>query len=165
MYRIFEYTLRKHAWEIRAHVLMTTHVHLLVWTRDDDISRGMQLVLGIYAQAFNREHGREGHLVKGRFWSKVVDRVGYALEVCRYIALNPVRAGLVERPEQWRWSSYAATIGHAPCPNFLSPGWVLSLFSDDSTTAAARFKAFVDAALPAIEVVPGSDPGPPLPAC
>jgi hypothetical protein len=137
---------------------MTTHAHLLVWTPLDDLSRGMQLLLGIYAQTFNKEHARKGHLVGARFWSTVVERPGHALEVSRYIALNPVRAGLVERPGDWRWGSYAATIGNAPCPQFLAPNWVLELFDDDPFRAATAYKAFVDAAIPAIRVVAGSDP-------
>lgn len=158
MYRILEYTVRKHGWEIRAFVLMTTHLHLLVWTPLDDVSRGMQRLLGIYAQAFNKEHARSGHLVGARFWSTVVERPGHALEVCRYIALNPVRAGLVERPQDWRWSSYAATIGKARCPQFLAPNWVLELFDDDPFKAAIAYKAFVDAAIPAARLASGSDP-------
>jgi hypothetical protein len=64
----------------------------------------------------------------------------------------------VERPEDWLWSSYAATIGRAPRPQFLAPNWVLELFDEDPFNAAIAFKAFVDAAIPAIEVVSGSDP-------
>jgi len=147
LYRIIEYTVQKHGWEIRAFVVMTTHFHLLVWTPKDDISRGMQLICGIYAQQFNKQHGRRGHLVCGRFGSVVVERPGHALEVCRYIALNPVRGGICERPEQWRWSSYSATIGLALPPPFLEIGWVLGLFDADPQAAARRFREFVEAAL------------------
>jgi REP-associated tyrosine transposase len=148
LYRILEYAVEKHGWEIRAFVVMTTHLHLLVFTPEDDISRGMQLICGIYMQVFNKEHGRRGHLVRGRFGSVVVERPGHALEVSRYIALNPVRGGICERPEQWRWSSYPATIGLALPPPFLEPGWVLGLFAEDERVAARRFREFVEAALP-----------------
>jgi putative transposase len=149
LYRILEYAVQKHGWEIRAFVVMTTHFHLLVWTPEDDIARGMQLICGIYVQVSNKEHGRRGHLVCGRFGSVVVDRPGHALEVVRYIALNPVRAGICDRPEQWRWSSYPATLGLAAPPSFLEIGWVLGLFDRDLSIAARRLREFVEAALPA----------------
>lgn len=146
--RILGYAIKKHGWLVRAYVLMTTHYHLLVWTPDDNLSRGMQLLSGFYAQLFNKRHGRPGHLVRGRFSSKVVERPGHALEVCRYIVLNPVRAGLCSRPEDWWWSSYRATIGLAPCPPYLDAGWVQALFHRDSRVGARLLRRFVEAALP-----------------
>ncbi len=74
------------------------------------------------AQSFNRRHERSGHLFQGRFGSKVVEDDAYFLELARYLPLNPVRAGLCRLPEDWLWSSYAATAGLRPTPWFLDAG-------------------------------------------
>ena len=149
MYRVLNYAVEKLDVDIRSHVFMKTHLHFLVWTAEDEISKFIQLVSGIYCQAFNRRHARKGHVVTGRFWSKVVDKPGQTLETVRYIVMNPVRAGVVGRPEQWRWGSYRATLGLDPAPAFLNASWPLRLFDDDPYTAARLFKAFVDATVEA----------------
>ena len=79
------------------------------------------------AQAFNRRHDRSGHLYQGRFGSRLVASDSYFLELVRYVALNPVRAGLCGSPADWRWSSYAATAGVRPAPRFLDAGALLGL--------------------------------------
>lgn len=74
------------------------------------------------AQSFNRRHERSGHLFQGRFGSKLVEDDVHFLELARYLPLNPVRAGLCRSPEDWLWSSYAATVGLRPTPWFLDAG-------------------------------------------
>jgi REP-associated tyrosine transposase len=141
--RILKYTCEKHGWLVYAYAQLTTHHHMLVWTPEDDLSRGMQLLSGVYAQTFNRERGRFGHLVSARFSSKIVETEAQAKELCRYIVLNPVRAGMCERPEQWPWSSYRATLRLAPAPAWLHTDWVVRLFGRD----VDEFRLFVDAVL------------------
>lgn len=65
----------------------------------------------VYTQAFNRWHGRMGHMLQGQFKSIVVDRDAYLLELCKYIVLTPVRAGMVKEPSKYPWSSYRARQG------------------------------------------------------
>lgn len=96
-----------------AYCLMGNHYHLVVQTRQANLSRLMRHVNGIYAQAFNRRHDQVGHVFQGRFGSIHVDRDAYLLEVCRYTELNPVRACLVDDPADWPWSSYRAHSGRA----------------------------------------------------
>ena len=156
--RILEYTVYKHRWRCHAYCLMTTHYHLLVWTPGNDLARGMQLLNGLYAQTFNQRHGRFGHLVAERYSSKPVDTEEYALELCRYIVLNPVRAGICARAEQWPWSSYAATIGLVKTPAFLAWEWVLDQFGGDLDTARAAYGLWVEEGTGARGLVPGSDP-------
>lgn len=79
----------------------------------------MRHVNGVYTQTYNRRHGKVGHLFQGRFKAILVDKDAYFLEVCRYVDLNPVRAGMVQRPEQWRWSSYRAHTARVPAPSWL----------------------------------------------
>ena len=93
---------------VLAYCLMGNHYHLVVHSRSGELSRLMRHVNGVYTQAINRRHGLVGHLFQGRFKSILVDRDAYLLEVCRYVDLNPVRAGMVKTPQQWPWSSYGA---------------------------------------------------------
>jgi hypothetical protein len=77
-------------------------------------------IASVYTQASNRRHGRNGRLFQGRFKDIVVDRDAYLLELTRDVVLNPVRAGMVEAPQQWPWSSYGAMMGTAPAPSWLA---------------------------------------------
>ena len=134
--------VKRLGWKVHAYCLMTNHYHLLVETPNADISVGMQLLNGQYAQAFNRRHGYEGHLFERRFAAEEVESDWHLLEVCRYIVLNPVRAGLCRHPGEWRWSSYRATVGRAPCPRFLTLT-LLGMFGSDLVKARAAFEEFV----------------------
>jgi putative transposase len=124
--------------------VLGTHYHLVLQTPDANIGAAMRWLNAVYAQTFNKRHGRFGHLVAARYKSKIVSTSDYALEVCRYIPLNPVRAGLCERPEQWPWSSYAAILGRATVPSFLDPTWVLDQFSSDVAIARELLRAWVN---------------------
>jgi REP element-mobilizing transposase RayT len=107
--------------------LMGNHYHLLVQTPEANLSVAMRHLNGVYTQRFNRRHDRCGHVLQGRFGAQLVDGDAYLREVCRYIVLNPVRAGLVTHPGEWRWSSFRATAGEAAIPGFLTVGWVRAL--------------------------------------
>ncbi|NWN81519.1 MAG: transposase [Halomonas sp.] len=99
-----------HRVDIHAYVLMTNHVHLLASPRHDphDISAMMKRLGQRYVQYFNKRHERSGRLFQGRYHSCLVGEEAYLFACYRYIELNPVRAGMVLRPEEYRWSSYAA---------------------------------------------------------
>jgi REP element-mobilizing transposase RayT len=131
-----------------AYCLMGNHHHLLLETPDANLSRSMRQLNGVYSQGFNHRHRRSGHVFEGRFQAQVVDKDAYLRAVCRYIVLNPVRAGLVAHPRQWAWSSYRATAGEAPLPAFLTVDWVLSLRDTPGRAAAEdRYRRFIDAGL------------------
>ena len=85
---------------------MTNHFHLLVETPTLSLSRGMQLLNSGYAAYFNNRFSQVGHLFQQRFVSRLIDSEDYYAEALRYIALNPVRAGLCEHPSDWQWSSF-----------------------------------------------------------
>lgn len=131
------------AWICHAHCLMTNHYHLLVETPAANLSRGMQQLGGVYTQAFNRRHGRVGHVLQGRFKSILVEKENHLLEVARYVVLNPVRARIVRHPHDWRWSSYRATAGEVSAPNLLSVDWILAQFADDLHQAQLAYRRFV----------------------
>ena len=99
--------VEKRGWDCHGYCLMDNHYHLLIQAPRGDVSRGMQAIGGAYSNMFNRANTRTGHVFEGRFGAALVEQQQHALELARYIALNPVRAGLVDRPERWPWSSYA----------------------------------------------------------
>jgi REP element-mobilizing transposase RayT len=105
-----------------AFCLMDNHYHFVLQTCQANLSNLMHRVNSVYSSAFNRRHGRHGHLFEGRFKALHVDRDAYLLEVCRYVELNPVRAGRVEQPGQWRWSSYRSNTGAIASPRWLATG-------------------------------------------
>lgn len=131
-----------------AYCLMGNHYHLLLETPHANLSVAMRQLNGVYTQGFNRRHERSGHLLQGRFGAELVHGQAYLHEVCRYIVLNPVRAGLVAHPRDWLWSSFLATAGESPAPGFLTVGWVRALSGIHSTLGAARaYLRFIEAGL------------------
>ncbi len=106
-------------WSIQSSCFMPNHLHLVVRTPEADLSDGMREVLGDYARDFNDRHDRSGHLFQGRFYSGEITSDAHHEEVLRYVALNPVRAGLAAAPELHRWSAHAALLGDAEKPTFL----------------------------------------------
>jgi len=98
-------TVLRCGWELLAFVFMENHLHLLLKTPRPNLARGMQQFLSSYAIWHGRRHRRVGHLFQGRYRAELIEDESYYWTVSRYIHLNPVRAGLVERPDAWRWSA------------------------------------------------------------
>jgi putative transposase len=130
-------------WRCHAYCLMTNHYHLVVETPAGELSRGMRQLNGTYTQAFNRRHGRVGHVFQGRYKSILVDKQAYLLELARYVVLNPVRAGMVDRAEAWPWSSYGAMICEEVAPEWLETDWLLAQFGQDRARAIRAYERFV----------------------
>lgn len=130
-------------WSVTAWVLMTNHFHLVIQTMEPNLSRGMQWLNSRYANWFNRVHNRCGHLFQGRFKALLIDKEAYFAEVLRYVVLNPVRANICERPEQYRWSSYRATAGLEIAPDWLDVDAVHNLFDLDHEPAQVAYHQFV----------------------
>jgi len=124
-----------------AYCLMGNHYHLVVQTRQPNLSTVMQRVNSTYSQAFNRRHHRSGHLLEGRFKALHVDRDNYLLEVCRYVDLNPVRAGLVESAARWKWSSHKVHTGSAPPVAWLATAELLGVLTGRSCADNSEFGA------------------------
>jgi putative transposase len=145
--RLLGETVTHFGWRLYAYCLMGNHHHLLAETPEPNLSRGMRDLNGTYTQHFNRRHQRVGHLLQGRFKSIVVERETYLLELVRYIALNPVRAGFTRTPEHWCWSSYRSNAGLEDVPPWLTIAPVLARFGEDAPAAARRFQDFVEAGI------------------
>ena len=127
----------------RGFALMPTHTHLLVETRTGRISDAMRRLQGVYALRFNKRHDVAGHVFRGRFGSEHITTEAYLMEVIRYIALNPVRAGLCGTAVAWRWGSIACILGRRRPPDFLDVAWTLRLFHEDPAEARRRLAEFV----------------------
>lgn len=140
-------TVTSSRWQCLAYCLMPTHYHVLVETPVPNLSEGMHFLNTKYAAGFNVAHEHVGHVFQKRFHSELVTRDEHLLEALRYIVLNPVRAGLVGRPETWDWSSYGATAGISQSHSWLAPERVLGLFAPDPPIARAEYREFVMAGI------------------
>ena len=139
--------VKRFRWVVHDYCLMTNHLHVVIETPECTLSDGMHWLLGIYAQSFNRRHRRRGHLFQDRFKSVLVEQENYLLTLSRYVALNPVAAGMLERPEDYRWSSYRARAGHERAPDWLTTGPIDSLLGQELSQAREEYRKFVNAGL------------------
>jgi putative transposase len=144
---LFERVVDRFGWICHAYCQMGNHYHLLLQTPLPNLSSGMRQLNGVYAQGFNKRHRRVGHVFEARFGATLVEEDGYFLELARYIVLNPVRAGIVDHPRKWPWSSYRATAGESPRPLFLTTAGVLGAFAADYGRAQRLYTAFVEAGI------------------
>jgi putative transposase len=108
---MFDETLRRFRWECLSYCLMGNHYHLLVLTVRPNLSAGMRYLNGTYARRFNDRRSESGHVFQGRFDGPLVQREEHLLATLRYIALNPVEAGLCRAAHDWPWSSHRALAG------------------------------------------------------
>jgi putative transposase len=146
---ILQQTLKSHNVLCFAYCLMTNHYHLMIETPEGNLSHFMKQLNGMYSQRYNYQNQRVGHLFQGRFKSIVVEKQTYLLELCRYIVLNPVRAGMVAHPGKYPYSSYNDTAGAADAACFLSIDWLLAQFGNNRHEAQAEYRSFVQAGLEA----------------
>lgn len=137
-------TAERCGWQVFAFSLLDNHYHLLLRTPEGQLAAGMHQLNSDYAGYFNRRHQRRGPLMQGRYKSVLVENAGHWSELSRYIHLNPVRAGLCQRPEAWRWSSYPGY--HRPS---LRPAWVdcrtvLEEFGKHEGDARRAYREFME---------------------
>jgi REP-associated tyrosine transposase len=142
---LFQKVVSQFDWRCLAVCLLTTHWHALIDLPDGSLAAGMHRLIGGYSRRFNERHARAGYLVRSRYWSRRKDSPESVLEAFRYIARNPVGAGLVEKPEDWRWSSYGRAIGVSQTFGFTSAGVVLAEFGATRREQIDRLRGFVDA--------------------
>lgn len=140
---ILNEVVKRYNWKCYAFCLMCNHYHLLVETLDANLSLGMRQLNGIYTQKYNKKNDLHGHIFQGRFKSIIVDKENYLIELARYIELNPVRAGLVKIPWEWKWSSCACRLFLANIPSFLDVDFILSQFGRDKIDAITSYKDFL----------------------
>lgn len=129
---------------IHTYCLMDNHYHLFLQTPAGNLSQIMQHINGAYTTYYNMKRKRSGHLFQGRYKALLVDADAYAQELSRYIHLNPVRAGMAARPNQYKWSSYLAYIHQKSQPEWLCTEFILALFSRNTTAARKHYRGFVE---------------------
>lgn len=136
---------RKFNINFHCYVLMSNHYHLIIETPESNLSRVMHYINGSYTTYINVKRKRSGHLFQGRYKSILVDKDNYLLELSRYIHLNPVRAELVEKPEEYRYSSYRLYTSHRK-DNLVTSELILSLTGRNSVNERRAYQCFVEAA-------------------
>jgi len=142
---------------VHCFVLMSNHYHLTFETPQGNLLKVMHGINSSYTGYFNRKYGRVGHLFQGRYRGVLVDKDSYLLELTRYVHLNPVRAKVVERPEEYAWSSYGGYIWKRKRMGWMEYGWILSQFGTDETAAAKMYRKFVESGMEKPEDSPLAD--------
>jgi len=141
---LLQRTLETYRWQCQSYCLMGTHFHLIVQTMRPSLSRGMQALCGTYGLRFNKRHERKGKLFGRRFMGVRIESDQHLLKAHRYVARNPVRAGLCETPSEWGWSSYRQVLGLEIPRGFLDVNGIFRLFHDQPALGRDAFIRFVD---------------------
>jgi putative transposase len=130
---------------------MRNHFHAVVSTPHGNLSEFMEQWQGCFARYSNWRHERVGHLFQGRFRDVLIEHDMHLLIALCYVFFNPVGAGFVKRLEDYKWSTYAATVGLAPLPDYLSLDWLEALFPGESRQESQlRFRNLMAEAKPAL---------------
>jgi len=129
---------------IHAYCLMDNHYHLLIETPVGNLSQIMRHINGAYTTYFNVKRARSGHLFQGRYKAILVEKDECAKELSRYIHLNPVRAKMIETPEDYPWSSYGSYIGKKACPEWLHRDFILDYFGRKVSASQKGYRKFVE---------------------
>ena len=145
--RLFVQVLDRYGWTCIAVCQLSTHWHALLDIPNASLSEGMHYLDSRYGKAFNARHDRVGYLIRDRYWSRRKATDAELLTAFRYVALNPVEAGIVERPEDSFWSSFATTVGLANTFPFVDATAVLMQFGSSRAAAIAALRRFVDEGL------------------
>ncbi len=129
---------------LHAYVLMDNHYHLLLETKEANLSLALRHLNGVYTSSFNRTHQRAGHLFQGRYKAILVEKESYLLELSRYIHLNPIRVKMDIRPERYAWSSYRDYIGSRTAPGWLTREALLGTFGRENRRAEQAYRKYVE---------------------
>lgn len=132
---------------VHAYCLMGNHYHLFMETTRANLSQVMHNLNTAYTGYFNRRYRRVGHLFQGRYKAILVDKENYLVELSRYIHLNPVRAKLVRRPQDWPFSSYRNYIGLEREKDWIDKTWTYGEFDQDREKAKRFYREFVEEGL------------------
>lgn len=129
---------------VHAYCLMSNHYHLLLETPEENLSQIMRHINGAYTTYFNVKRKRAGHLFQGRYKAILVEADQYATELSRYIHLNPVRAGMAVKPEEYKWSSYRSYISRDKAIEWLKTEFILGYFGGKVPDANNKYRQFVE---------------------
>ncbi len=144
-------TCERFSFKVYSFCLMDNHFHLFLQTPLGNLSKGMHWLNGTYTGYFNHRHKTFGHLLQGRFKSVLVADDVHYLHLSMYIHLNPVRAGLVERPGRYPWSSFSDYLRLKPRFKWLNPGEILGHYG---TSRSRRVRSYARECMGLIGVKP-----------
>jgi REP-associated tyrosine transposase len=142
-----ERVVERYRWELFAFCLLDNHYHLFLSTPLPNLSAGMLTLNGSYTSYHNRRHRQVGHLFQGRYRAHLVETGQYFDALSRYIHLNPVRAGLCQRPDEWTWSSCPGYWRASLAKPWLAYDKVLAAFGDSDPKRRRQYRRFVEAGL------------------
>jgi len=128
---------------LHGYVLMDNHYHLIMETPQGNLLKVMHGINSRYTGYFNRKYKRSGHLFQGRYKGILVEKEAYLHKLSKYVHLNPVRAGMVEWPEMYPWSSYPGFIRKSKAIKWVEYAGILSTISPDIVVARREYKKFV----------------------
>lgn len=134
----------KTGWTCVSYCLMTSHYHLIVGVGEGVLPTAMHSLNLAYARHHNRRHGLRGHVQFQRYGSRRIDDRGDLLERFRYVARNPVEAGLCSAPADWPWSSYAGTVGIGELSTLVDPAPVLAACARPWSDPRAVLRTWVE---------------------
>jgi REP element-mobilizing transposase RayT len=129
---------------VSAYCLMSNHYHLLVQTPEGNLSRCMRHLNGVYTQRYNRRHGTDGQLFRGRYKAVLVEEDSHLLELLRYIHRNPVEACIVSELDAYRWCSHRGYLTHERTWQWLHRDPLLNVFSSTTEKAFRDYLSFVN---------------------
>ncbi|HID94316.1 MAG TPA: hypothetical protein EYP60_09525 [bacterium (Candidatus Stahlbacteria)] len=142
--QILKRTKERYGYLLHAYALMDNHYHLLIETPRANISQIMQNINTSYSVYINKKYQRHGHLFQGRFKGITVEKENYLVSLSRYIHLNPVRARIVSRPEEYRWTSYQEYIHSSTKSDLVNTADTLSCFSKIKSKAMEAYKEYIE---------------------
>lgn len=128
---ILEESLGKYCGVLYCYCLMTNHVHLVIETGEINISMIMKRINQLYTMYINNKYNLVGHLLQGRYNAEIIETDSYILDVSRYIHLNPIKANMVLKPEEYEWSSYSMFIGKKE-EKLINSEKILSYFHEEN---------------------------------
>ena len=132
-------------WDLRvsAYCLMPNHYHILVQTPEANLYRSMRHLNGVYTQSYNRRNKCDGPLFRGRYKSILVSADDYLLQLVRYIHRNPLKAGLADNMNQYKWSSHKGYLSVAQKWEWLNKKFILSMLSPRKKDWLREYKKFI----------------------
>jgi putative transposase len=136
--------VQKSDWRCLGYTVLGTHFHVLIELKETTLSSGFQRLNSSYARWFNKRHGRTGALWQARFFAVLVESEFQFMEAQQYLALNAVRAGLVQEPEDWQYCHYGALVGRYPSDPLVDEEAILRLMGRDRRQARLRLQAYVE---------------------
>lgn len=142
----------KYNFKLEAYCLMNNHVHLIINDNGNDISKIVKSINISYAYYFNKTYERTGHLFQDRFRSEIIQNDNYLLQASAYIHNNPLKAGIVNSPEEYKWSSFNNYIGRV-YTNFVDTDRILGIFSRSKQKAVNAYYSYVLKYIPGVDML------------